>query len=98
MEYVLKPKTVQSILFNDTDNNVYSIATLDKGGPIINGADVNETKKTFEAAFKLASAVTNLLFFKLVSENQKLSPKPTNTSRNWDKTGEKRFLYHEMTV
>lgn len=98
MNYVLNEDFILAITFTDPVTNVKSIATLEKGGPIINGTDSLATKNTFEAAFKLSCAVRNLLFFKMVNESQKIVAKPVIRQRNWSKVNNQQFVYQELEM
>jgi hypothetical protein len=63
MEFNLTKKIVQALTFHDVENNLYTIYTLEKGGPIISDVSLDIAKEKFENALKLSSAVRNLLYY-----------------------------------
>jgi len=51
------------IYYKDIENKVYTVYTLEKGGPIVSDISIKLAKVKFENALKLAEAVKKLLNF-----------------------------------
>ena len=51
------------IVFKDTENNVFTLYTLEKGGPIISDASLDIAKEKFNNALKLAKAIKKFLIY-----------------------------------
>jgi hypothetical protein len=56
-------KTSAVYTYNEIDN-IYTISSLGKGGPIVTANTLEDAKTKFERALNLSFAVNNLLFFK----------------------------------
>ena len=63
MEYELERRKTIALVFNDKENNLFTIYTIEKGGPIISDPDLDTAKQKFSNAIKLAASVRNLLYF-----------------------------------
>jgi len=57
MEFELNYNHTNPHIFKDEDNGVYTVFTLDKGGPIISAPTLGEAKQKFETAMSLALAL-----------------------------------------
>ena len=90
----LVPITVHALIHHDVEDGMYTIYTLEKGRPIISDVSEEISKKKFEDALKLSTAVRNLHFFEGYNES------PTVKMRNWYSAGSKitDVEYHEMSL
>lgn len=64
MKFELRNITIHAVIYNDIENGVFTISSLEKGAPIISASTIEEAKVKFESALKLSAAVENLLYFK----------------------------------
>ena len=54
-------------IFKDTENNVFTLYTLEKGGPIVSDASLDIAKEKFKNAMKLAIAIKNYFLYRDVA-------------------------------
>lgn len=59
---------MKTIIFEDKENGVYTLFTLEKGGPIISDASLDKAKEKFKDALELALVVQKLLYFESVNK------------------------------
>jgi hypothetical protein len=64
MSIELIPIKWQAIYTYNKVDNIYTVTTLGKGGPIVTANTLENAKIKFEKALNLSFAVKNLLFFK----------------------------------
>ncbi|MCB9224150.1 MAG: hypothetical protein H6582_08250 [Crocinitomicaceae bacterium] len=64
MGYELIMYNIDALYFKDSENDVYTISMLDKGGPVVSAKTLDEAKAKFEESIKLAMAIRNLTYFR----------------------------------
>ena len=95
MDFNIVNKTIQALIFHDKNEGTYTIHTLEKGGPILTGLDLEILKSEFHGALTLAVAVRNLLYYegaKMPNQSQRRQM----LSKDYHKVGD--IIYHEVSV
>jgi hypothetical protein len=75
MNFELSKVLVTAHLIYDQTDNLYTIYSSERGGPIITAQSEEEAKKDFEVAINIAFAIRNLLYFKGANMAQSHSEK-----------------------
>lgn len=56
-------ETIHTVVFEDKENEVYTIMPLSAGGPIISALTFEDAEKKFKKALQLSIAIRNFFYF-----------------------------------
>lgn len=96
MKFGLEKRSAQALIYKDEENDVFTVFSLEKGGPIVSDNSIELAKTKFEDALRLASAVRNLLFFEGSRKSESEKARKLYASSPIEKIGD--VEYQEMTV